>query len=420
MATKLARPGRLTRRDLLRFGTAGAAGLTLAGCSGGDGDNGGDGETVITWWDYYDGANQDAVVAQLDRYTQANPGIRVDRRALPFEDLKQTLLQGASAGELPDVVVIDNPDHAAFAELGVLEDITERVEAWGGAGDYVEGPWQSTVWQDRNYGLPDNSNCLTLWYNEQLLQQAGVQPPATWEELTAAAGQLTAQGRYGLAVCAFQSEEGTFQWLPFAWQAGVDLDGLDSAGGRAALQLWVDLIRDGHMSEGVLQWDQQAVKDEFAGGRAAMMINGPWQIPVLEEEAPDLAWNVVPLPEGQTSASILGGENRAIIAGSPNADAAWELLAWTQEPDELKQYLLQAGKLPSHARLAEEPEWADDPVLSVFTEQLRVARPRAYGPNYPEISSAVQVAIQAAISGESTVEDALARAQETITPLLGS
>jgi multiple sugar transport system substrate-binding protein len=68
--------------------------------------------------------------------------------------------------------------------------------------------------------------------------------------------------------------------------------------------------------------------------------------------------------------------------------------------------------------LADVPAWADDPILSVFVEQLKVARPRAYGPKYPEISEAVQEAIQASISGESSVASALSRAQSQIKPLL--
>ena len=57
-------------------------------------------------------------------------------------------------------------------------------------------------------------------------------------------------------------------------------------------------------------------------------------------------------------------------------------------------------------------------VLAVFIEQLKVAKPHAYGSHYPEISSAIQDAIQAAVSGQAPVADALNRAQATITPLL--
>jgi multiple sugar transport system substrate-binding protein len=147
-----------------------------------------------------------------------------------------------------------------------------------------------------------------------------------------------------------------------------------------------------------------------------MMSNGPWQIPVLQEESPDLEWNVVTLPEDQQGASILGGENAAIVKGGENIDAAWDLLMWRQEPEELRTSLTEAGKLPSRSDLAED--WSDDPVITVFVEQLKVAKARAYGDKYPEISAAVQEAIQAAVGGQTDVEAALAKAQQVITPLL--
>jgi multiple sugar transport system substrate-binding protein len=411
---------KLTRRSFLKTAGAGVAGAALLGasaCGGGRGQGGG-GQIRLSWWDYFEAANAEAVEAMHRRYMEANPNITIERRALPFADLKRTLLQGAGAGELPDIAVIDNPDHQAFAELGILEDLTDRIESWGEADAYFEGPWNSTLWDDRNYGIPDNSNCLTLWYNQEFTSPANVDPPANWDELVAAAEALTEGNRFGLAVSAIQSEEGTFQWLPFLWAAGADIPNIDSEGGRAALGLWVDLVREGWMSQGILGWAQEDVKNQFINDQAAMMINGPWQIPVIEEEAPDLKWDVVPLPEGEESASILGGENLSIISGKENVDAAWELLTWWQRPENLKRYLVQAGKLPSRQDLADDPQWTDDPVVRVFVEQLRVARPRAYGPKYPEISSAIQEAIQAAITGESSVEEALSRAQEKITPLL--
>ncbi|MEJ5328493.1 MAG: ABC transporter substrate-binding protein, partial [Candidatus Bathyarchaeia archaeon] len=84
----------------------------------------------------------------------------------------------------------------------------------------------------------------------------------------------------------------------------------------------------------------------------------------------------------------------------------------------LKAYLLQAGKLPSNAAMAQDVAWTGDPVLNVFIEQLKVAKPRNYGPNYPEISNAIQEMLQAAISGQKTVDTAVAEAHAKITPLL--
>ena len=373
---------------------------------------------TITWWDYYaEGANATAMDAQLKRYMESHPNVTIQRTSIPFADLKQKLLQGAAAGQLPDVAVIDNPDHSAFAALGVLEDLTDRVKAWGQSDKYFEGPWQSTTFQGKNYGIPDNSNCLVLWYNTAFTDAAKVSPPTTWEELTSAAKALTEGDRFGLAVSGVKSEEGTFQWLPFLWEAGADIPSINSDGGKAALQLWVDLVKNKNMSPGILGWTQQDVLTQFENGKAAMMVNGPWQIPALKKDTPDLKWQVVTLPKGKQGASILGGENYSIVKGK-NVDVAWDILTWTQNPDNLKTYLTQAGKLPSRQDLAEDAAWTGDPVLKVFIEQLKVAKPRAYGPKYPEISNAIQEMFQAAISGQKSVDDAVAEAQAKIDPLL--
>ncbi len=406
----------INRRQLLKVTGAAAAATATGATFAPQSYARQDAEVTITWWDYFSDANGAAMDAQFARYMEANPNVTIERTYIAFADLKQRLLQGAAAGDLPDVVVIDNPDHQAFSSLGVFEDVTDRVAEWGQAENFFEGPWFSTTFQDRNYGIPDNSNCLVLWYNTALFEEAGLEPPTTWEELTAAAEALTEGDRFGLAVSGVKSEEGTFQWLPFLWATGEDIGTIDSEGGRRALQLWVDMVENGTMSQGILGWDQQDVRTQFQNGRAAMMSNGPWQIPVLAEEAPDLEWNVVTLPEDQQGASILGGENTAIVKGSENVDAAWDLLTWRQEPEELRTYLTDAGKLPSRSDLAED--WSDDPVVSVFVEQLKVAKARAYGDKYPEISAAIQEAIQSAVGGQTDVESAVAKAQQVITPLL--
>jgi multiple sugar transport system substrate-binding protein len=434
----------MTRRRFLKGLVFGGGATLLAACGGTAAPSGGAAATsapapaaggattaapapaggaavALTWWDYYaEGANAEAMQTQLKRYTDSHPNVTIQRTAIPFADLKQKLLQGAAAGALPDIVVIDNPDHSAFAALGVLEDITDRVKAWGQADSYFKGPWDSTTYQGKNYGVPDNSNCLVLWYNTEITGPASVKPPTNWEELKSAAKALTQGDRFGLAVSGVKSEEGTFQWLPFLWEAGADIPTLNSDGGKAALQLWVDLVKDGNMSPGILGWNQQDVRTQFQNGKAAMMINGPWQIPTLKKDSPDLKWEVVTLPQNKQGASILGGENMAIVKGGKNIDAAWELISWTQTPDNLKAYLTQAGKLPSRQDLAEDAAWTGDPVLKVFIEQLKVAKPRAYGPKYPEISNAIQEMLQAAISGQKTVDVAVADAATKITPLLSS
>ncbi|MCO5212717.1 MAG: sugar ABC transporter substrate-binding protein [Caldilinea sp.] len=395
-------------------GAAPAEGAAAAPAGGG---------ATLTWWDYMGeagSANGEAVMDQVAKYNAAQSAVTVERTFVPFGDLKQKLLQGAAAGQLPDLVIIDNPDHSSFASLGVLADITDPITAWGKSSDYFPGPWDSTVYQGKNYGIPDNSNCLVQWQNKAFTEPAGITAPTNWDELRAAAAALTEGERFGIALSGVKTEEGTFQWLPFLWMTGEDLATLDSDGGRAAMQLWVDLVQNGNMSPGILNWTQGDVKDQFVNGLAALMVNGPWQIPVLKSDSPDLNWEVAVLPAEKQGASILGGENMAIVKSTSSFDDAWDLLIWRQEPENLKEYLVQAGKLPSLATLATDEAWTTDPVIKVFMDQLQVAKPRNYGPKYPEISNAVQEMMQAAVSGQKPVDAAVAEAAAKITPLLPS
>lgn len=405
-----------TRRSLVQGATAATAGAVVATALPRR-SYGFQSAVTLTWWDYYQDANEAAVLKQFDAYKVAT-GVTIERQYFAFADLKQRLLQGATASQLPDVVIIDNPDHQSFAALGVFADISDRLTAWGQTANFFEGPLNSTIWQDKHYGLPDNSNCIVLWTNNDLLTAAGVTAPTNWDELKATAAALSGPGKYGLAMSGVRSEEGTFQFLPFLWETGADLATFDSDGGRAALQLWVDLVADHSMSQGILGWTQGDVCGQFQNGLAAMMVNGPWQIPRLAEESPDLKWSVSTLPAQAQGASVLGGENMALTAASKNLDAAWEFMAWRNDPANLKQYLVDAGKLPSRSDLAEDPTWTADPVLSIFVEQLKVAKPRAYGDKYPEMSAAIQTAMQSTVSGQTDVATAATTAQNAITPLL--
>ena len=76
--------------------------------------------------------------------------------------------------------------------------------------------------------------------------------------------------------------------------------------------------------------------------------------------------------------------------------------------------LLMCGKT-----LAQDAAFQKDQYLSVFVNSLEVARPRAYGPKYPQVSNAVQQAFQSAISGQMSASAALSQAAQTIKPLLG-
>ena len=80
--------------------------------------------------------------------------------------------------------------------------------------------------------------------------------------------------------------------------------------------------------------------NQFISGNVAMMINGPWQIAAMREEAPDLNWKVALIPQDKEYASALGGENYAVISGG-NEEGALKFLEYATAKEQV-EYLMGA------------------------------------------------------------------------------
>lgn len=347
---------------------------------------------------------------------------QVEPRFIPFGDLKREITQSLVTGEVPDIAMVDNPDHASFAASGAFYDLSEWIEAWGQADEYFPGPWNSTIWQGRNYGVPIDSNTILLYYNRDAFARVGLDaPPQTWAELRAYAEALTNpdENFRGIAFSAVRTEEGTFQFLPFVQQAGGSIDAVNGPGGVAALGLWSDLVEGGYATPEVVNMTQNEAVGLLAGGNAAMAISGPWSLGLMD--AVDFDWGLALLPiveDVGVRSSALGGYNMAIMAMSDNPEDAWEFITWLQLPENIRRFYwdyLGGARIPSRADIADEPgRWVEDERLRVFIEQLRYAAPRGPHPRWPAISEAIQVAIQKALTGQASPQEALDEAAAAI------
>lgn len=358
-------------------------------------------QIVLHQWDWHSQPHTSKAMDDLHQAFMAeHPNIRIERTYYSFGDIRQQLLVGSIAGNSPDIIIIDNPDHQAMAVAGVLADVTEYVKEWGQADQFFDGPLSSTIWEGRHYGLPQNSNTLALFYNKDMFEAAGItEPPKTWEELYEIGKRLTTPDVRGLHVSANMTEEGAFQMLSFLWQAGADLDSLDSPEAVKALTFIQRLVQDGIVSRDVLGMTQNDIALQFCSGAAAMMINGPWNIPTVRDNA-DFNWDVALLPYDVQPASGLGGENWAIGAQTEHLDAAFAFIAFASEYDNYLKAIRTQERLPSRKDVALDPAFGEDRLLSIFNEQLQYAKARAYGPDYPQMSRIFQEAFQGVMLGQ--------------------
>lgn len=369
--------------------------------------------TVTLWYYWETEGHQKALNHIVEEFNSSQSNVTVETKYVPFADFKKQVSIGASADELPDIVILDNPDHASFAAMGIFADITDRFDV----STYYDGPVNSCTLDGRLYGVPFGSNCLLLFYNEDMLSAAGCEVPTTWDELLDVAKKCTTDSVSGFAHCALQNEEGTFNFLPWVWSTGATSYEINSEGGIKALTFVQNLVESGAMTKEAINWTQGDTMNQFISGNLAMMINGTWQIPTMREEVPDLKWNVAPIPQDTVQASGLGGENYAVIAGG-NEEGAIEFLKYATT-DETCLYMMDAmGYISANSKIAEQ-QFVGDDVYQAFIQEMNYANARGPLAEWPDVSDAISLAFNEVITGQSTPEDAAAKAQTTIDSIVG-
>jgi len=377
-------------------------------------------KTKLTLWHYFDGQQQQKAMENLTtKFNASQDKIEASVEFVPRAELTKQFTIGLVADKLPDMGLVDNPDMASFAAMGLFADISDKVNAFPDKDKFYAGPIASCQLDGKYYGLPLGSNDLALFYNKDMFTAAGVQPPTTFEELKIVAKKLTKTGTtYGLAISAPKNEEGTFQYLPWLLATGAKYNEVGSDAGISGLKYLTDLIKDGSMSKEVINWTQNDLEKQFVTNKAAMIVDGPWIINTIKADAPNLNWGVVKIPKDKVYASDLGGENWGIIKGHHEAEA-WEFIKYTQQKDIMNEYIAEFGYIPSRKDIAESNDKiTKDPIMSVFLDELQYAMPRGPHPKWPQISDAMSTALQESFTNTKTPEQAAKDAQVKIDAIL--
>ncbi|MEO6711851.1 MAG: sugar ABC transporter substrate-binding protein [Mycobacteriales bacterium] len=346
--------------------------------------------------------------------------ITVKHESVPGGELIPKILQQGQAKTLPDLIMVDNPEVQQVAAAGVLlplEDFGIKPEG------ILEQVTKASTYEGKLYGAQPDTNTLAVFYNVDTLAKAGVTPPKTWDELKAASAKLSGNGNYGIAFSAKADFEGTWQFLPFFWSAGAELDAIDSPEAVSALTLLKDLVDSKSASKSVVNWGQSDVLDQFTSGKAAMMINGPWNFPALKTASKEkgLKWDVATVPvakNGAPSGAPLGGEAYA-IGKTGNADkeqAAAKVIDCLMSDEMQLEIAKNHGLIPTRESVLDAFAGSAEPQMKGFVEQIKTARARTgvVGIKYPEVGAAIHQAMGAALVGGKTPQEALAAAAASV------
>ncbi len=164
----------LTRRDVVKSTGAGLAGAAMLGTMGREGFARQDAEPVtITFWHYYGGGTTVALEGLLQRYMDAHPNVTIEPRLINFSDFNRTLLQGAAAGDLPDIALVNAFDTTLLAESGIIENLTERVKPGAAPTSTSPASMRRVCGTARTTGCPTSSTATSSGTTTDQLRRGG-------------------------------------------------------------------------------------------------------------------------------------------------------------------------------------------------------------------------------------------------------
>ena len=298
--------------------------------------------------------------------------------------------------------------------MGILVALDEEMPDFAEvSGKLLDSAMSTSVIAGHNYALALNTNSKIVFYNKAMLEEAGVQVPATMDEWVEAVKKLSGENANGQQVWGW-NEPALAGWniCPFIWSFGGSLTNEDQTvatgyiNGSAtvkAVETFAELVKAG----GITGFNSGDIPmtDGFGTGRYAMMLEGPWKSAELAGAYPDVAYGTAPIPAGEGgSISVLGGEDIAMF-NTANKEAAWKFMQFmTSEFAETE--MAKCGQIPvNKAALESETVKAAD--YAPFIEAIQTAKARPTVAAWSEMDNDLTVAMTAVVSGEKTAQEAM-------------
>jgi ABC-type glycerol-3-phosphate transport system substrate-binding protein len=317
------------------------------------------------------------------------------------------------------------------------------------ADDFFQGDLQQYMVGDTVYGLPMVADTNILYWRTDLFEAAGLdpnQPPTTYDELREYAIRLTTDVNglhpgdegfdpnnievYGLGFKGVSGLASSWEWYNYLYAFGGDLMDdqfnitIDSPEAVASLQWVVDNLRvHGIYPPDTTSYDYTEFHTLFIQGKMAMAINWPYMWSLIQNpemsQVVDLV-NVGRKPGQETHGGNIGGWSWNVFTMSDTPELATAFAKWMSGPD-FSLAWGRAGRAPVRASVGAVLS-IEDPVLTaaiaVNQADGRSVDWLATGPSWLAIEEVQHQAIQEALIGAKTPEEALRDARAEIEALL--
>jgi len=345
--------------------------------------------TITVWAMGAEGQNLPTLAQEFEA---ANPGVKVQVTAIPWDAAHDKFTTAITANKTPDVAMVGTTWMGEFAGMDALDPTPGSIDK----SVFFDGAQKTTEVGGTSYGVPWYVETRLVYYRTDLAKKAGITtPPTDWDGLKtmAKAMQDKAGAKYGIGLQA----GGTGSWqsiMPFAWSAGADLtkDGgkaynFDSPEVLKATKYYQSFFTDGISDKAAPA--TPTTEPDFASGKVPMFISGPWMMSAVEKAGGGNKfkdkYDVFQIPADKMSSSFVGGSNLAVFKNTKNRDSAWKFVQWLSDPKTQVKWYGMSTDLPSVKSAWQDPALTADKKLAVFGKQLETAQAPPSFPTWEQV-----------------------------------
>ncbi|MEU8227044.1 sugar ABC transporter substrate-binding protein [Kribbella sp. NPDC048915] len=398
----------------------------LSSCGGGDDSGTGTEKKSVTLWMYpviADQAASDAYWKKVETdFEAANTDVDLKVEAQPWANREEKVAAAFSGKKGPDVLLMIPDQIPQYVKSGSLEPVDDVVEPE--KDNFLPAAIPGLTVEGKVYGAPIYHTVTTTMYNKAVLAKAGIStPPATWDDIKAAAPKLKAAGFSTLDYSASPEATLNLNFYPLLWQAGGKVfadDGksvkFNEAPGVEALTFLKSLWDQGAIPKTALTAGNVVADSPFGKGQVAMaMTSVPADVATVTK-----TWGAANVELGspltgkkQVGFGLPGG--LVVNAASENVDGAKKFLSFMMQSAQLDALSTASGFYSPRKDAKAE---SSDPNAAKFRDALQFAVPGEPNPSARQVMSMLSTEIQAVLTGKKQPQQALDDAAKQADELL--
>lgn len=370
----------------------------------------------------------DGIVASFEA---ENPDIKVNAvYSGNYDDTRVRALSALNSGEPAQLAVMFSIDAYDLIEQDLILPFDGLVndDAW--LNSFYPALMANGKIEGKTWGIPFQRSTIVAYYNKDMFRAAGLDPeapPSTWDELISMGKALTKDDTYGLMIPSTGYPYWMFQAL--AIQNGKEVmsdDGLttyfDDPAVVDTLKFWQSLSAEhGIMPTGTVEWG--TLRQAFLEGQTAMMWHSTGNLTAVKKNA-SFDFGVAELPANVRKGSPTGGGNFYIFKDTNEEEqaAAIKLIKFMTSPEKAAEWSIATGYMgvspAAYETEALKAYTVEFPPALVARNQLEHAVAEFSTFETARVRDGLNNAIQSALTGAKTPEDALSEAQSSAERLL--